>query len=688
MKNEYLLEIGSEEIPAGFILPALSGLKDKVSALLLENKISFDQIETYGTPRRMTLVVIGISERQPDIEEEVIGPPKKVAINDDGEFTKAALGFANTNGIDVKDLKFFTKEKKEYVGFVRKKTGEETASILTANLPSLILSLNFPKNMRWKEGDIRFVRPIHWILSVMNGRLVEFSIGEIRASNKSYGHRFMSNKAFEINNFEDYKRILKENFVIWDHRERLNIIKSEARKISEKLNAVIDEDEELFETINFLCELPCPLLGSFDEKFLKLPQEILINTMKKHQKYIPLRDKNGKLLPNFITFSNTKVENEQIVIEGNNRVIRARFSDAEYYFEKDKKTPLKNNLERLKKVVFQIKLGSYYEKTERLIKISEYLASKFCPELVNKAKDAALLSKADLVTGMVYEFPSLQGIIGGELTRIQGEDPEIAQAIYEHYLPQSPEDAIPQTKLGLIISLADKLDNVVGFFGNGLSPKGASDPYGLRRQTIGIIRIILEGGLKADYTELFKFAYDCLKDKLSLPYDKLMETISDFLENRFFYQLQMQGYDGDIISAVISLHPKDLLLTKKIIEVLDREYKKPEFKDLAFAFKRVSNITKGVDYRDFDMSLFKEKEEFKLFEVYKETKDELEDIIKKEQIESIPQTLLKVKPCLDEYFEKVLVMDKDEMIKRNRLGFLTSLKCLYEKVLDFSKIQI
>jgi len=688
LKNEYLLEIGSEEIPAGFILPALSGLKDKVSALLLENKISFDQIETYGTPRRMTLVVIGISERQPDIEEEVIGPPKKVAINDDGEFTKAALGFANTNGIDVKDLKFFTKEKKEYVGFVRKKTGEETASILTANLPSLILSLNFPKNMRWKEGDIRFVRPIHWILSVMNGRLVEFSIGEIRASNKSYGHRFMSNKAFEINNFEDYKRILKENFVIWDHRERLNIIKSEARKISEKLNAVIDEDEELFETINFLCELPCPLLGSFDEKFLKLPQEILINTMKKHQKYIPLRDKNGKLLPNFITFSNTKVENEQIVIEGNNRVIRARFSDAEYYFEKDKKTPLKNNLERLKKVVFQIKLGSYYEKTERLIKISEYLASKFCPELVNKAKDAALLSKADLVTGMVYEFPSLQGIIGGELTRIQGEDPEIAQAIYEHYLPQSPEDAIPQTKLGLIISLADKLDNVVGFFGNGLSPKGASDPYGLRRQTIGIIRIILEGGLKADYTELFKFAYDCLKDKLSLPYDKLMETISDFLENRFFYQLQMQGYDGDIISAVISLHPKDLLLTKKIIEVLDREYKKPEFKDLAFAFKRVSNITKGVDYRDFDMSLFKEKEEFKLFEVYKETKDELEDIIKKEQIESIPQTLLKVKPCLDEYFEKVLVMDKDEMIKRNRLGFLTSLKCLYEKVLDFSKIQI
>ncbi len=429
-------------------------------------------------------------------------------------------------------------------------------------------------------------------------------------------------------------------------------------------------------------------MGSFDEKFLKLPQEILINTMKKHQKYIPLRDKNGKLLPNFITFSNTKVENEQIVIEGNNRVIRARFSDAEYYFEKDKKTPLKNNLERLKKVVFQIKLGSYYEKTERLIKISEYLASKFCPELVNKAKDAALLSKADLVTGMVYEFPSLQGIIGGELTRIQGEDPEIAQAIYEHYLPQSPEDAIPQTKLGLIISLADKLDNVVGFFGNGLSPKGASDPYGLRRQTIGIIRIILEGGLKADYTELFKFAYDCLKDKLSLPYDKLMETISDFLENRFFYQLQMQGYDGDIISAVISLHPKDLLLTKKIIEVLDREYKKPEFKDLAFAFKRVSNITKGVDYRDFDMSLFKEKEEFKLFEVYKETKDELEDIIKKEQIESIPQTLLKVKPCLDEYFEKVLVMDKDEMIKRNRLGFLTSLKCLYEKVLDFSKIQI
>lgn len=688
MKKEYLLEIGTEEIPAGFVLPALENLKERFVILLNENKIAYEAIETFGTPRRMTLYINGLIDKQPDIEEEVVGPPKKVAVDENGNFTKAGIGFANSNNIDLKEIKFISKDKKEYIGFVRKSIGKETAKILSENLSQLILSLNFPKSMRWKEGDIRFVRPIHWILSILDGEIVKFNIGEIISSDFTYGHRFMSNKPFKVRSFEEYKKVLNDNFVMWNHNERKQYILSEAKKIADNLNATIDEDDDLIETINFLCEYPCPLLGSFEEKFLSLPEEILINTMKKHQKYIPLRDKNGKLLPNFITFSNTKVEDERVVINGNSRVIRARFSDAEYYFEKDKKIPLSENVEKLKKVLFQVKLGSYYEKTERLIKIAKYISSIFFPELEKKVERAAFLSKADLVTGMVYEFPSLQGIIGGELAKIQGEDSEVAMAIYEHYLPQSPDDKIPQNKIGLLLSLADKLDNLVGFFGIGLSPKGASDPYGLRRQAIGIIRIILEGNLSVDYTELIKFTYGCLKDKINLAYEKLLPLITEFIENRFYYQMELQGFNSEIISAVTALHPKDLLKARDIIVVMNEEYKKPDFKDLAFSVKRVSNITKGVEYTDFDLSLFKEESEFKLYESYKKAKNQIESALSQNNIQIIPSVLISLRPELNNYFDKVLVMDKDEKIKRNRLGFLNSLKLVFENVLDFTKIQI
>ncbi|MCX7990701.1 MAG: glycine--tRNA ligase subunit beta [Proteobacteria bacterium] len=688
MKKDYLLEIGTEEIPAGFVIPALENLKERFINLLQENRITFDDVEVFGTPRRMTLYAKGLIDKQPDIEEEVLGPPKKVAIDDNGNFTKAGIGFANSNNVDLKDIKFFTRDKKEYIGFIKKRIGGDTSQILSENLAQLILSINFPKSMRWKEGDIRFVRPIHWILSLLGGEVVKFNIGEIVSSDLTYGHRFMSNRAFKIKNFDEYKKTLNDNFVIWNNIQRKETIKREARKIAESINAVIDEDEELIDTINFLCEYPCPLLGNFEERFLNLPQEILINTMKKHQKYIPLRDKNGKLLPNFITFSNTKVEDEKVVINGNSRVIRARFSDAEYYFEKDKKIQLSEHVEKLKKVLFQIKLGSYYEKTERLVKLSKYLSSVFYPDLTEKAERSALLSKADLVTGMVYEFPSLQGIIGGELAKIQGEDKDVADAIYEHYLPQSPDDSVPQSKTGIILSLADKLDNLVGFFGIGLSPKGASDPYGLRRQAIGIIRIITENNLYVDFTELLKFSYDCLKDKLTMPLDKLISIISEFIENRFYYQMEQQGFNPEIISSVTALHPRDLSMARDIIVVMNEEYKKPEFKDLAFSVKRVSNITKGVDYTDFDLSLFKEEAEFKLFESYKKVKVNIENALSQNNIRSVPSVLLSIKPDLDEYFDKVLVMDKQEDVKRNRLGFLNSLKAIFEKILDFSKIQI
>lgn len=687
MKKELLIEIGTEEIPAGYLKSALFSMRDRVTSLLDDLKVSYGKSETFGTPRRMTLYIEDVGFKQPDIEEEVIGPPKKVAFDDKGNYTKAAIGFAAAQNISLNELKIISKDKKEYIGFSRIKKGKPTADILSKHLPEVVLSLPFPKSMRWATGDIKFVRPIHWLLALFGGEIIPFNIGEISSSNFTIGHRFMAYNKIHISSFEEYKNKLAENFVIIDINERINIILNESRKIANEINGILDEDMDLIETIANLCEYPFPLLGSFESKFLSLPQEILITTMKKHQKYIPIFNHKNELLPHFIIVSNTKVENPKTIVEGNSKVIRARFSDAEYYFEKDKKIPLSSRVESLKNVMFQEKLGTYYEKTERLIELCDFLTSMIDINLKEKTKRAAFLSKADLVTGMVYEFPALQGIIGGELAKLQNEDSDVAQAIYEHYLPQSPEDPTPTNLVGKILSLADKIDSLTGFFGIGIMPKGASDPYGLRRMAIGIIRLITEMDVNIDYTQIIRFAYENLKNKLTKSYEEILNNLIDFIENRFYYQMQLLGYRVDIIDSVISTHPVDLCNAKKIIEVMHKESQSALFNDLILGFKRVANITKGMENGNFDVSLFREEAERKLYEKYLEANDKINEIIKKRTFNEIPIILANLKPIIDEYFESILVMDKDEKIKNNRLAFLVALRKIFSKLMDFTKIQ-
>ncbi len=687
MKRELIIEIGTEEIPAGYLKPALFSMRDRVTSLLEDLKIRYGKSETFGTPRRMTLYIEDVDYRQQDMEEEVVGPPKKVALDEKGNYTKAATGFAAAQNISLEELKIITKDKKEYIGFRRIKKGEPTLEILAKHLPELILTIPFPKSMRWAAGDIKFVRPIHWLLALYGGEVIPFSIGEIKSSNFTIGHRFMAYNKIHVSSFEEYKDQLRKNFVIIDIEERKNYILNEARKIANEINGIIEEDMDLIETIANLCEYPVPLLGSFESKFLNLPQEILITTMKKHQKYIPIFNNNNELLPNFIIVSNTEVENPKTIIEGNSKVVRARFSDAEYYFEKDKKIPLSSRVESLKNVMFQEKLGNYYEKTERLIELCNFLTSSIDKNLEEKTKRAAFLCKADLVTGMVYEFPALQGIIGGELAKLQKEDSDVAQAIYEHYLPQSPEDPIPSNIVGKILSLADKIDSLTGFFGIGIMPKGASDPYGLRRMAIGIIRLITEMEINIDYTQIIKFAYEKLKDKLTKSYDEILNNLIDFIENRFYYQMQLLGYRVDIIDSVISTHPVDLCNAKKIIEVMHKESQSALFNDLILGFKRVANITKNIENCNFDVSLFKEEAEKKLYEKYLEANDKINQIITEKLFNEIPIVLANLKPAIDEYFENILVMDKDEKIKNNRLALLVSLRKIFSKLMDFTKIQ-
>jgi len=688
MAKEFLLEIGIEEIPTGYAAGTLALMEKNFTDKLSELRISFSTIKTFATPRRLTLYIEQLEEKQSDFEAEVLGPPKKVSIDDKGNFTKAAEAFANSQGITLGELKIISKDKKEYVGYTKKSIGRDTKSILSEILADFILSLNFPKSMRWGKGDIRFVRPIHWLLCLFGGEVVDFSIGDIRSGNKTRGHRFMANFEFAVSSFSEYKDALYKHHVILDTEERKKIIISEAERFAANLNAVIDRDEELFDTIAYLVEYPVPMLGSFEERFLKLPKEILINTMKKHQKYIPILKTDGTLLPYFVIVSNTKVTDPQVVINGNSKVIRARFSDAEYYFEKDKVIPLESRIDALKKVVFQDKLGSYYEKTERLIQLTDFIAEQVAADKRTLIKRAALLCKADLVTGMVYEFPSLQGIIGGELCSLQKEPSEVARAVYEHYRPQSPDDPIPSNICGVVLSLADKVDSLVGFFGIGFSPKGTADPYGLRRQAIGIIRLIVEAGLPLDYTQLIRFAYENLKDKVKLPYEKLLSDVTEFIENRFYYQMEMKGYSPDIINAVLATHPVNLADAKKIIEIMDAESKKPYFTDLVLAFKRVANITKNSKETEYSTQLFKDEEETQLNHAYLNAKGELKKAMEASNFEAIPKILAQLKPAVDSYFEKVLVMDKDEAVKNNRLAFLTSLRSMFEKIMDITKIQI
>lgn len=687
MKKELLIEIGTEEIPSGYLKPALNALESRVTSLFDELKVNYGKAEVFGTPRRMTLYIEDVDERQPDIEEEVIGPPKKVAIDENGNYTKSAIGFASSQNIPVNELKIISKDKKEYIGFSRIKKGENTTQLLSKNLPELILSLPFPKSMRWAEGEIKFVRPIHWLLALFGEEIIPLTVAGISSSNFTIGHRFMGYKKIEVSSFYDYKKKLSDNFVVIDIDERINLILQEARKIAKEINGVIDEDMDLIETVANLCEYPCPLLGSFDERFLDLPQEILITTMKKHQKYIPIFNDKKELLPHFIIISNIKVENPKTIIDGNSKVIRARFSDAEYYFEKDKKISLASRVESLKNVMFQEKLGTYYEKTERLIELCDFLTSMIDVTLKEKAKRAAFLSKADLVTGMVYEFPALQGIIGGELAKLQKEDHDVAKAIYEHYLPQSPDDPIPSNSVGRILSIADKIDSLTGFFGLGIMPKGASDPYGLRRMAIGIIRLITEMDINVDYTQIIRFAYENLKNKLTKSYDEILRSLTDFIENRFYYQMQNSGYRVDIIDSVISTHPVDLSNAKKIIEVMDKESQSELFNDLILGFKRVANITKGMENDNFDISLFKEESEKKLYNSYLNAKELISKIIENRLFNEIPIVLANLKPIIDDYFESVLVMDKDEQIKNNRLAFLVALRKIFSKLMDFTKIQ-
>ncbi len=686
MSKELLLEIGTEEIPSAFLPKAIKDMDDIIRKELSHRHIQHGDIKTMATPRRLCLCVADLSSKQEDQLIEKIGPAKRVAFDENGNPTKAAAGFAAGQGIDASELEVVTTEKGEYICARKKIAGGDTRALLPEILTKFITSLPFKKSMRWSDLEIRFARPIHWILALYGDETIPFEIGNIMSGDRSYGHRFMSSKSFKVKNMKDYITNCKKHFVIVDPEERRKIILEEAEKTAKTVNGKIFYTEDLLEIVTYLVEYPTAVCGSFDSEYLKLPKEVLTTSMISHQKYFPVVDEKGNLLPYFITINNTLARDPSVVARGNEKVIRARLSDAKFFFEEDQKKPLDHYFEKLNRVVFHTQLGTSYEKVMQFRKLAQYITEQIDPSLKDTVDRTAVLAKADLETQMVYEFSELQGIMGREYALIAGEKPVVAKAIHEHYLPTSAGGELPETDEGAIVSIADKIDTIVGFFGVNLIPTGTADPYALRRQAIGIINIIINKQYPLNLETIIDKSLSILGDKLKRPHEEIKTDVLEFFKGRFENQLISMGRPYDVVDAVLETGASDIVRSVKKIEAMETFKSHADFEPLAIAFKRVGNIIKDFKNGTVDPSRFETDEERHLHNAFLRTNKNVVNYIKGDDYRSALIELAALRKPVDDFFNNVLVMAKDESIRFNRLSLLKEISKIFHMIADFSKI--
>ncbi len=686
MSNELLFEIGTEEIPAGLLSRAVVDMEDIIRKSLTERRIGFTGIKCMATPRRLVLTIADLALKQDDQTIEKMGPAKKAAFDENGNPTKAALGFARGQDMDISQLETIVTEKGEYLGARKTIAGQPTDTLLPEILTSFLLAIPFKKSMRWGSYDLRFARPVHWILALYGGNVIPLKIENIESGNASRGHRFMSPAPFTVTGFEDYLSKARENFVIADPAERRNLILKEAQKSAAEVGGKLFYTDDLLETVSLIVEYPVIVRGGFEEEYLKIPKEVLTTTMISHQKYFPVINDEGKLLPHFIAVSNTRPRDIAVVAKGNERVLRARLADASFFFEEDKKVPLEDRVESLKKVVFHTLLGTSHKKVMRFRKLAVKIASKVKPSIKKNVERAALLAKADLESLMVGEFSELQGIMGREYALLAGEKPEIANAIYEHYLPIVAGGDLPQTDEGAIVGIADKIDTITGFFGVGLPPTGTADPYAMRRQALGIINIILSRRYSLSLNFLIDESVALLKDVLKRPADDIKKDVLDFFKGRLQNQLITQGYAYDTVDAVLSADIDELVKVIEKIKALEAFRQNPEFEPISIAFKRVDNILKDFHDGQIDVGLLSADAEINLFSSFDNIKTRVEKGIAEEDFNAALNKLAALRPPVDAFFDNVMVMDKDEKVRFNRLSLLAEISALFHKIDDFSKI--
>lgn len=663
MAKDLLFEIGAEEIPAGFMPNILGQLKTLAETKLNDAHLPFESIATYGTPRRLALIVKGLADTSAEISERHKGPSASIAYDADGNPTKAAIGFARGKGLDVADLVV----EDGYIYAETKTAGVPAKDIVTDMLPQLITGLNFPKSMHWGNLDAKFVRPVRWLVALLDEDVIPVEFATVKSGNVTRGHRFLGADEITIKNAASYVDTLKENFVMVDQDARRELISKQLHDIAASKNASIVWDDDLLEEINYLVEWPTALCGGFEESYLALPDAAIITPMKDHQRYFPLVDQDGKLLPMFLTVRNGSDHSIEVVQAGNERVLRARLDDAKFFFNEDRKKPLIDRQDGLTKIVFQEGLGNLADKTERLLTLGRVFSEE-C-ELHEDARvvleRATELAKTDLTTGMVTEFTELQGVMGKEYALLDGESPEVAEAIFEQYLPRFAGDVLPQTEAGKVLSIIDKVDNIVATFSRGLIPTGSQDPYALRRQTIGILNILLGSEWNISLRPIIVESMNLL----NVPADKQDELLGQVEE---FITLRLKNI---FLDREVPHHVIDLLLSNNELSVADAEglvkallaNRIDENVELVQAFTRMYNLVKDVTYTGVDESLLKEDAERALYEMATKASEASIDAWDKndyDAVVAVPATLV---PAINKFFEDVMVMDKDEAIKANRL---------------------
>ena len=687
MAKDYLFEIGTEEMPAHVVTRSVNQLADRTRKFLKENGLSFKDIKTFSTPRRLTILVEDLAEKQEDIDEVKKGPAKKIAQDADGNWTKAAQGFARGQGVSVDDIYFEELKGTEYAYVHIQKEGKKASDILLG-MSDIIKAMTFPTKMRWDSNDFEFVRPIHWLVSLYGNDVIPVKILDITAGRKTEGHRFLGDSVV-LANADDYEDALKNQFVIVDAKERKDMIVHQINDLVAKNNWQVKEDKNLLEEVTNLVEYPTVFAGSFDEKYLQIPDEVLITSMKDNQRYFEVYDEDGKLINYFIAVRNGNKDYLDNVISGNEKVLVARLDDAQFFYDEDRKYPLSHFVDKMKNVSFHDKIGSMAEKMERVQIIGNYLAKRWNLDenVVSDFDRASELYKFDLVTQMVGEFAELQGVMGMHYARLAGENEEVAVAIKEHYMPATAEGPLPETTVGSLLSIADKLDTIITFFGAGMIPTSSNDPYALRRYAYGIVRILLNQKWSLPFNAVLPEIVDLINGKTPAKLPKAGEEdeeIALFIRDRIKQYLQKNNFKYDIIDAVLASSQQDPSQILAAANVLQLHHDDEEFKPVVESLARIDNILKKAKFNgqvEVNEELFDDNSEKELFAGVQN----LQEI---EELADLYQGFVQLQPVIDQYFETNMIMAKDENVKNNRLAQLSKVSEMADRLGDLSKLVI
>lgn len=686
--KNFLAEIGTEELPPKALKKLAVAFADNFTAELNNAGLTFDKVEWFAAPRRLAVKVLGLITEQPSKTIEKRGPAVSVAFDADGKPTKAAEGWARGCGITVDQAQRLTTDKGEWLYYQMVEPGKETKALLLDLVSNALAKLPIPKPMRWGDKNEQFIRPVHTVTLLFGDELIDGEILGVKSGRTIRGHRFLGQQEFTIDNADQYPQLLEEKgSVIADFEQRKEIIRQDAEKAAAKVGGVADIEENLLDEVTSLVEFPVVMTAKFEERFLAVPAEALVYTMKGDQKYFPIYDQNSKLLPNFIFVSNINPQDQSSVIEGNEKVVRPRLSDAEFFFKTDLKQRLEDNLPRLKTVLFQQQLGTLFDKTERIEKLSGEIAAQIGAD-VAKAERAGLLSKCDLMTNMVFEFTDTQGVMGMHYARHDGEDEEVAVALNEQYMPRFAGDELPRSLVACSVALADKFDTLVGIFGIGQHPKGDKDPFALRRAALGVLRIIVEKNLPLDLVDLAQRAAALYGDKLSNA--NVVEDVVDFILGRFRAWYQEEGIAVDVIQAVLACRPTKPADFDARVKAVNHFRTLDAAQALAAANKRVQNILSKVDGalpENIDLSLCREPQEINLAERVLELQRELQPLFEKGDYQTALSRLADLRESVDSFFDNVMVNAEDEKLRQNRLALLKNLRDLFFKVADISLLQ-